>query len=138
MRINCLALWAVLFSYACACPANGANADKPKKSNADSTEQSLLDERFEGDLGQAWTIRREDQNAWRVKGGSLQVRIQPGNMWGKKNDARNVLVRTLPENADLQRGLAIELTVATKPTERLTKKLSGTGARRKHPASRSS
>ena len=36
---------------------------------------------FKGKLGEGWTWVREHREGWRVLGG-LEVRIEPGNMWG--------------------------------------------------------
>jgi regulation of enolase protein 1 (concanavalin A-like superfamily) len=47
------------------------------------------------DAGWKWV--REDPKAWRSGERGLEVRIQPGNMWGPANDARNVLVRPAPD-----------------------------------------
>ena len=57
----------------------------------------------------AWKWIREDPRAWRCGERGLEVRIQPGNMWGPANDARNVLVRPAP---DPKSGGAIEITAA--------------------------
>ncbi len=42
---------------------------------------------------------REHREAWRVSDRGLEVRIEPGNMWGPANNARNLLVRAVPEVA---------------------------------------
>ena len=47
------------------------------------------------DAGWRWV--REDPKAWRVTEHGLEVLIQPGNMWGPANDAKNVLVRPAPD-----------------------------------------
>lgn len=52
---------------------------------------------FKGKLGPGWSWVREDRSAWRVGDDGLEVRIQPGNMWGRANDARNLLVRPAPD-----------------------------------------
>jgi regulation of enolase protein 1 (concanavalin A-like superfamily) len=46
-----------------------------------------------------WTWLREDPAAWRVGEHGLEVRVQPGNMWGPANDAKNVLLRAAPDPA---------------------------------------
>jgi hypothetical protein len=40
---------------------------------------------------------REDPAGWRSTDHGLEIRVQPGNMWGGANDARNVLVRDVPD-----------------------------------------
>jgi len=52
---------------------------------------------FKGNLGEGWSWVREHREYWRVTQRGLEVRIEPGNMWGPANDARNVLVRPAPD-----------------------------------------
>ena len=52
---------------------------------------------FKGKLGEGWSWVREHREAWRITDRGLEVRIEPGNMWGPQNDARNLLVRPAPE-----------------------------------------
>lgn len=75
----------------------------------------LFNDTFSETLKPGWEWVREDKDAWRVKDGSLQIQIQPGNMWGPENSARNVLVRDLPESA--QTNCTITVTVKNRPTE---------------------
>ena len=48
---------------------------------------------FKGKLGAGWAWVREHREAWRVTEHGLEVRIEPGNMWGPQNNARNLLIR---------------------------------------------
>lgn len=64
------------------------------------------------DAGWRWV--REDPKAWRVSEHGLEVLIQPGNMWGPANDAKNVLVRPAPDPA--AQPIEITASVANKPT----------------------
>ena len=64
------------------------------------------------DAGWKWV--REDPKAWRVSDHGLEVLIQPGNMWGPANDARNVLVRPAPDAKG--RPLEITASVSNRPT----------------------
>ena len=75
----------------------------------------LFEARFSGKLADGWSWIRQDADAWRLRGGALEIRTQPGNMWGGANNAKNLLLRPLPEDA--AKSIAIEVTVATKPTE---------------------
>ena len=43
-------------------------------------------------LPSGWEWKRENPEGWRLRDGGLEIRIEPGNMWGKKNDAKNVLL----------------------------------------------
>ena len=51
---------------------------------------------FTKPLAEPWRWIREHRGAWRVSPAGLQVLVEPGNMWGGANDARNVLVREIP------------------------------------------
>jgi regulation of enolase protein 1 (concanavalin A-like superfamily) len=74
----------------------------------------LFEDDFNGRLGAGWSWVREHRDAWRVSGRGLEVRVEPGNMWGRANDARNVLVRPAP---DLAAGaIMIGVTVENRPT----------------------
>ncbi|MCX6925013.1 MAG: hypothetical protein NT154_17645 [Verrucomicrobia bacterium] len=57
----------------------------------------LFQDDFKGKLGEGWSWVREYREAWRVTEHRLEVRIEPGNMWGAQNDARNLLVRPAPD-----------------------------------------
>ena len=73
----------------------------------------LFEDKFDGKLADGWAWVREDQKAWRADADGLHVRNQFGTLWGKGNDARNVLLRALP---DAKGGsLAVDVTVQQKP-----------------------
>src|SRR5579864_1625129 len=59
--------------------------------------QVIFHETFREKLQPGWTWIREDPANWRLTDHGLEVRIQPGNMWGPANNARNVLVRPAPD-----------------------------------------
>lgn len=59
--------------------------------------ESVFSDNFKGQLGTGWSWVREYRDGWRVTEQGLEVRVQPGNMWGPPNNARNVLVRPAPE-----------------------------------------
>src|SRR5204862_4744081 len=59
----------------------------------------LFSDNFTNGLARGWTWLREDPKAWRTTEHGLEVLLQPGNMWGPANDARNVLVRAAPDPA---------------------------------------
>jgi regulation of enolase protein 1 (concanavalin A-like superfamily) len=70
---------------------------------------------FQGALGEGWFWVREHRQAWRVTPRGLEVRVEPGNMWGAANDARNVLVRTAPDPT--HGAVEVAVTVENRPTE---------------------
>ena len=75
----------------------------------------LFSDDFIGKLGEGWSWVREHREAWRVTGRGLEVRIEPGNMWGPANDAKNVLVRAAPDAT--ANDIEVSVTVENKPTE---------------------
>jgi regulation of enolase protein 1 (concanavalin A-like superfamily) len=77
-------------------------------------EDVLFRDDFAGRLQAGWSWVREHPQAWRVTEQGLEVRIEPGNMWGPQNDGRNVLVRPAPP-AETNR-IEITVTVEHHPT----------------------
>jgi regulation of enolase protein 1 (concanavalin A-like superfamily) len=73
----------------------------------------LFEEHFDGRLQGGWQWVREDKSEWRIRDGQLEVRSQPGRIWGG-NDAKNVLLRDPLKPQDL----AASVTVAHKPGEK--------------------
>src|ERR1700745_926285 len=67
-----------------------------------------------GRLGEGWSWTREHPGAWRVTQRGLEVLIEPGNMWGPQNNARNVLIRPTPEAEDAE--IEVCVTVENHPT----------------------
>jgi len=81
----------------------------------DSAAEELFQDNFKGQLAQGWSWIREDKSAWRVTEHGLEIRVQPGNMWGPANNATNVLVRSLPVATNA--ALEIAVTIENRPTE---------------------
>ena len=81
----------------------------------DSDAEELFQDNFKGRLADSWTWIREDKSGWRVTERGLEVRLQPGNMWGPANNATNVLVLPLPVVTNTV--LEISVTVENRPTE---------------------
>jgi hypothetical protein len=77
---------------------------------ADGAGEVLFHDSFRGKLGPEWQWIREDRANWRATERGLEVRIQPGNMWGPANDAHNLLVRDAPdvEHQTIQITAAVE------------------------------
>lgn len=74
-----------------------------------------FDDAFRGALGTGWSWVREDAAGWRTTDAGLEIRVQPGNMWGGSNNARNVLVRAAPDPAD--REVVASVRIENQPTE---------------------
>ena len=78
--------------------------------------QVLFRDTFKSKLADGWSWVREDPKAWRITDRGLEVRVHPGNMWGPANDAKNVLVRPIPEVTPGGRPLDITASVENRPT----------------------
>lgn len=77
-------------------------------------EQVLFEDDFPGRLGKDWSWVREDKAGWRVTDRRLELRVLPGNLWGRANTANNVLVRPAP---DVEQGeVKISVTISNRPT----------------------
>ena len=83
-------------------------------SSAVAADQILFQDDFKSQLGPGWSWRRENPKTWRVSRQGLEVRIEPGNMWGPQNDAKNVLLRPTPD--PLPAELIFSVTVSNQPT----------------------
>jgi regulation of enolase protein 1 (concanavalin A-like superfamily) len=81
----------------------------------DSAAEELFRDDFKGRLADSWTWIREDQSGWRATERGLEIRVQPGNMWGLANNATNVLVRPLPTTTNA--AIEISVTIENRPTE---------------------
>jgi regulation of enolase protein 1 (concanavalin A-like superfamily) len=81
---------------------------------AGRAEEVLFQDDFLHKLGEGWSWVREHSEAWRVTECGLEVRIEPGNMWGSQNNARNVLVRLAPGAKDAELGVSVG--VENRPT----------------------
>ncbi len=82
---------------------------------AAAREEVIFKDDFKGKLAEGWTWVREDPSGWRVTERGLEIRIRPGNMWGPSNNAKNVLVRPVPDPA--KQPLEVSVIVTNQPTE---------------------
>jgi len=79
-----------------------------------AADEVVFKDDFAGKLADGWSWVREDNSMWRVGERRLEIRVQPGNLWGGANNAKNVLVRPVPEIASGE--LEISMTVSNQPT----------------------
>jgi len=79
-----------------------------------AADEDLFRDDFKRTLGDGWSWIREHREAWRVSERGLEVRVEPGNMWGPANDAKNVLLRTAPDTAKGE--IEISVNVENRPT----------------------
>lgn len=76
--------------------------------------ESGFTENFTAAPAAPWKWIRENRDAWRVGKQGLEVKIEPGNMWGPANDGKNVLVR--PVSPPAAGSLEITAIVKNQPT----------------------
>ena len=74
----------------------------------------LFQDDFAAKLGDGWTWVREEKSAWRVTDEGLEIRVLPGNLWGRANDAWNVLLRPAPDTA--QGEVEVSVAVTNQPS----------------------
>ncbi len=75
---------------------------------------AIFHDTFRPRLGPGWRWIREEPKHWRIGADGLEVHIQPGNMWGPANDAKNLLVRVAPDAKE--RPIEIVAAVHHEPT----------------------
>src|SRR6185503_7817221 len=102
MRLAALALLACLF------PAFA-------EARAGWQEKVIFEEKFAGKLSDGWTWQREDAGGWKLEGGSLKIKAQPGKIWYKTKTAKNVLLHKVAEKGTAEAPLSMEVTVDATP-----------------------
>ena len=75
----------------------------------------LFKDDFKSRLAPGWSWIRENPDGWRITEVGLEIQVEPGNMWGPANNARNILVRPLPYNPEEE--LIVSVTVENRPSE---------------------
>lgn len=76
---------------------------------------TVFQDDFKGKLGEGWTWVREHREGWRTTKRGLEVRVEPGNMWGAANNAKNVLIRPAPDASKEE--IEVTVNVENRPTE---------------------
>jgi regulation of enolase protein 1 (concanavalin A-like superfamily) len=79
-----------------------------------AADELLFKDDFAGRLGEGWSWVREEKSTWRVAEKALEIRVLPGNLWGKANNVKNVLVRPAPDAA--QGEVEVSVGIANRPT----------------------
>jgi regulation of enolase protein 1 (concanavalin A-like superfamily) len=109
----------LLIASVVCCPAQSQTSDgsnDPSGGSEPGPDHVLFQDDFRGGLGKGWHWLREHKDFWRVTPPGLEVRLEPGNMWGPQNDARNVLLRAAPPAITNQIEIEISVTVQNQPT----------------------
>jgi beta-xylosidase len=65
----------------------------------------LFEDSFDKKLGDGWTWLRENKDAWRIKDGALEIRVEPG----VAHNVKNALLRKSPDRS--KKKFAVEVTV---------------------------
>jgi hypothetical protein len=73
----------------------------------------VFEDRFQGKLADGWTWLREDPQAWRLRDGGLEIRIQPG----KAATVKNALVRRIPERGRGAWAFEVAVTSLSQPIQ---------------------
>jgi len=73
----------------------------------------VFEELFEGSLDEGWTWLRENPQAWRIRQGALEIRVEPG----VANTVKNALVRKAPDRKEGKFAVDVTVTNTTKPTQ---------------------
>lgn len=76
--------------------------------------ESLVSEKFTSAPSTPWKWVRENPKGWKTSSKGLEVLIEPGNMWGPANNAKNLLMRPAPDAGSAE--LEITATVSNQPT----------------------
>ncbi|HEX2748312.1 MAG TPA: hypothetical protein VHM91_09970 [Verrucomicrobiales bacterium] len=76
--------------------------------------EPLVKETFAAAPASPWKWVRENPKTWKTGPKGLEVLIEPGNMWGPANDAKNLLMRPAPDAGGAE--LEITATVYNQPT----------------------
>lgn len=64
---------------------------------------------LKGSMRKEWRWLRENKDGWKLTDRGLQVLIEPGNMWGKDNNAKNVLLHPIPDAWQDSAGVSVQL-----------------------------
>ena len=72
----------------------------------------LFEDTFDGKLGDGWTWLRENPDAWRIKDGALEIRVEPG----VAHNVKNALLRKAPDRAKTKFAVEVTITFTADPT----------------------
>ena len=79
-----------------------------------AADEVLFQDDFAGKLGDGWSWVREEKPGWRIADKTLEIRVLPGNLWGRANNVKNVLVRQAPDTA--QGEVEVSVIIANRPS----------------------
>ncbi|MBC8468757.1 MAG: DUF1080 domain-containing protein [Planctomycetes bacterium] len=79
----------------------------------DNRQTVIFEEQFEGTLAGGWKWLRENPQAWRMRQGALEIRVEPG----VAHNVKNALVRQAPDRSRGKYAFDVTVTNTTKPTQ---------------------
>ena len=79
----------------------------------DNRQTVIFEEQFEGKLAGGWKWLRENPQAWRMRQGALEIRVEPG----VARNVKNALVRQAPDRSRGKYAIDVTVTNTTKPTQ---------------------
>jgi hypothetical protein len=72
----------------------------------------VFEDGFQEKLGDGWSWIRENEKTWRIKDGSLQIKVEPG----VARSVKNALVRKVPDRSKGKVAVEVTVTNTTVPT----------------------
>ncbi len=73
----------------------------------------LFEDSFDKKLGDGWTWLRENKDAWRIKDGALEIRVEPG----VAHNVKNALLRRSPDRSKKKFAVEVTVTFTGDPTQ---------------------
>ncbi len=73
----------------------------------------LFEDTFDRNLGDGWSWLRENPDAWRIKDGGLEIRVEPGTA----GNVKNALLRKSPDRAQTKFAVEVTITFTADPTQ---------------------
>jgi regulation of enolase protein 1 (concanavalin A-like superfamily) len=73
----------------------------------------LFKDTFDKKPGDGWTWLREHKDAWRIKDGGLEIRVEPG----VANTVKNALLRKAPDRSKTKFAVEVTITFNEEPTQ---------------------
>jgi len=75
--------------------------------------QVIFEDGFDGKLAEGWTWLRENPEAWRIRDGALEIRVEPG----VANTVKNALLRPAPDRSRGTFAIDVIVTNTAPPTQ---------------------
>ena len=73
----------------------------------------VFEDRFEEGPGEGWSWLRENKDAWRVRDGALEIRVEPG----AAGTVKNALLRKAPERGGGKYAVEVTVTALSAPVQ---------------------